>query len=356
MKKYFTLVLTVILTAVLLAGCSSNYDDAEYLKDLSAGKIVTLGQYKGIEVFISDILVTDEEVDGALAQLLITYPMLLEVDGPGEAGDEVIIDFIGTVDGEAFSGGTAYDNPYTLGSYQFIPDLCEGMIGMSVGDVWDIPVTFPEEYQNADLAGVLANFQVTMNKIERPSFIPEITDEYVVWFTEGTYADVASFSAYMRENMEYEAEMNYENEIGTQIATAVLDNAEFKALPSAMVNRINEALINQLSYYAMMYGIDIETYMMLAGISGGDVPAEQIIAEQAEQTAKHYLAYQAIADIEGLTITDEDVNLGIAELAAAAGMTVEEYSVGMDVESYREYLMIEKVFDFLLANAVLINI
>ncbi|MCL2717718.1 MAG: trigger factor [Lachnospiraceae bacterium] len=353
MKKYFTLVLAVLLSVGLLAGCGSN-NDAEYLKDISADKFVTLGQYKGIEITVPAPIVTDEDVEETVSSILMNYPMMEAVSGPGEAGDEVIIDFVGTLDGVAFEGGTSFNYDYTLGSNQFIPDLCEGMIGMSVGDVWDIPVMFPEEYHNPDLAGQQSSFQVTMNSIERPVVISEMTDEYVAWFTEGMYTTASDFRAYIRESMETDAQAAFENEVVNQITETIIENAEFKKLPAAMVKRINDALINSISYYAAMYGLDLETYMMLAGLSSGDMSAEEIMMDQAERTARNYIAFQAIADIEGMAVTDEDVDSGIAELAASMGMTIEEYIVGMDIDSYREYLMIERVSEFLQENAVII--
>ena len=355
MKKYLVLILTVSMFAGLLAGCGSD-SDAEYLKDLKADKFVTLGQYKGLEISVSSPTVTDEDLEETLESIRLSYPMTAPIAGPCEDGDDVIIDFFGTFDGVAFEGGAAESYPYNMGSYMFIPDLEEGMLGMSVGDVWDIPVFFPDNYHTVEYAGREANFRVTMHSIERPSIVPEITAEYVIWFTDGAYTNVADFREVMRENLVYEVEMAYENELMMQLSTAVIVNAEFKTMPAAMVTRITEALTATMSYYASMYGLDLETYMMLTGMTDGDITAEVVIAEQAVETAKHYMAFQAIADAEGLKVTDGEVNNAIEQLAAEADTPVAVYKAGIDIDSYKEYLMIDKVTQFLVEHAVIIHV
>ena len=355
MKKYLALALALVITLCsgLLTGCGGS--KAEYLKDLQADKFVTLGQYIGIEISIPEPEVTVEELDETMASLLINFPMGVSVDGPSEAGDMINIDFVGTIDGVPFPGGSAEGYEYTLGSYQVIADLEEGMHGMRVGDVWDIPVVFPENYHSADLAGQPAVFLVTLNSIERPVTMTEMTDEYADWFTGGIYNTVDDLREFMRFNMLSEVISSRNNEITGRIHEAVIDNSEFKKLPEAMVQRINDAITNNLAYYASMYNMDVETYMMLAGLSDGTESIEDALWRQAEQTTKLYLAYQAIADREGLNPTDEELEAGIAQLAEDAGMPLEAYKLGMDINSYREFRMYDRVNTFLIDNAIIIS-
>ena len=354
MRKLLTVVLTVFLGSGLFAGCGSN-EDAEYLKDLKADKFVTLGQYKGIEISLPAQEVTEEAIDNALASVMMNFPMTESISGPSQAGDTVIIDFIGSLNGIPFDNGAAQDHEYTLGSYQFIADLDDGMIGMSVGDVWDIPVMFPEAYHAPNLAGQEASFKVFMLEIQRPVSITEMTDEYVVWFTEGFYSSLSEFREFMRENLEQEAETAFNNEMMHLLSEQIVRNSEFKPLPAGMVQRINDALTANISYYASMYGLDVQTYMMLTGLLTEGMTAEEIILEQAEMTTRNYIAFQAIADIEGLNITDDEINSGIAEMAAEMGMPVEAYSAGMDIDSFREFLMFDKVTRFLTEHAIITN-
>ena len=354
MKKYLVLTLIVSMFVGLLTGCGSNNQKGEYLIDFNADKFVTLGSYKGIEIFIpAPADVTDEEVDATMESILMYYPMFAPVDGPSEVGDRINIDFVGTKDGVAFEGGSfeGWDD-YILGSYRFIPDLDEGMIGMSLDDVWEIPVTFPEDYNTPDLAGAEAIFTVTMNMIERPL---GMTDEYVALLTNSEFTNVGDFREHMRELSIAEAEMAYKNEVASQIAMVILEDSSFKPMPTGLISRLSDILTNTMTYYAYMNEMDLYNFMMLSGMLYDNMTPEEVITEQAEKTAQHYMAFQAIADIEGLNVTDEEANLGIATMAEADGMTVEDFMAGTDFESYKEYLMLEKVSDFLMENAVIIH-
>jgi len=353
MKKYLALVLTVALCTGVLTGCGGS--KAEYLKDLNADKYVTLGQYIGIEVSIPEPEVSEEKIEETIASILESFPMGIPINGPSETGDMINIDFVGKIDQEPFDGGSAEGYDYTLGSYQVIADLEEGMHGMSVGDVWDIPVVFPETYHSPTLAGQAAVFTVTMNSIERPKAMTAITDEYAEWFTSGVYTTVDELIDFMRFSMLSEEINAYNEEIANRVNEAVIENAKFKKLPEGMVKRINDELTNVLTYYASMYNVDLRTYLMMAEMLDDSTTVEEVIREQAEQTTKTYLVFQAIADLEGLNVTDEEVEDRMEALALNAGMSVEDYREAMNIDQFREFLMLERVSDFLVENAVVIN-
>lgn len=348
----------IILAAVMLVGllgCGADVSDsAEYLKDIDPDKHVTLGEYKSIEINLAPPAVTDEDIDNAISAIMQNFPLMESVEGPAEVGDYINIDFVGFIDGEAFPGGSAEGFDYMLGSYQVIPDLDEGMTGMSVGDVRDVPVTFPEVYHNnPELAGQPAVFTVTMNSIERALDDFALTDDYIDWLTEGEYTNIADFRALMSETLWQEAESIYENMLIVQLTEIVLGNAEFKSIPAGIIDRLSNALTETLSYYAMMSGLDVLTYMSLSGIITDDATPETIIKEEAEKTAQHFIAFQAIANNEGLNVTNDEVDAEIALMAEAAGINVIEYRAQMDIEGVREYLMLENVNNFLVDNAVL---
>ncbi|MDR2546947.1 MAG: trigger factor [Lachnospiraceae bacterium] len=357
MKKHWSWLLVTLLLAIMVSGCknSNDADEAEYLKDIKIENYVTLGAYKGLEISIDSPEILEEDIDEAMMMFIDRFPMLEFVDGPAVSGDEINIDFVGTVDGVAFAGGTADNVIYTLGSYQYIADLDDGMIGMTVGEVKEVPVTFPETYHSADLAGQPAIFTVTMNSIERPMTDQSWTDEYVIWLTEGQFTTISDFRVYIRETMEMDMQAGYDNALATYIADAVLSDATFAELPSGMVRRVTEGLMANISFYAMMNGMDVATYMLMSGMIDYYDDPDAVLAEQAELSVMRYIAYQAIADIEGLGVTDEELNAAIAELASNAGMGIEEYKkeMEMDEEGYREYLMLSRVSDFLIENAII---
>jgi trigger factor len=358
MKKYcsFLLALALSLWATLFVGCSSGTSDtAEYLKDLKAESYVTLGEYKGLTLEIAPPYeVTAEDIELYLEFIMGSYPMNVATDGPSRAGDEVVIDFEGKLDGVAFESGSATDLAYTLGSYQFIPDLDAGMVGMSVGETKDIDVTFPDPYtNNPDLAGQLTVFTVTMKSISRSEYVSALSDEYVDFLTGGEMTNVAEFRALLTEELIMEAETNFEYSKSSGIAELVLAAAEFKPLPEGFVNRIATSYSGNLEYYAYYSGTDLASYMIGNGMMQQGEDTTKVIRSIAEDNARRLLAYQVIANIEGLNVSDEELESTIAGLAAENFMTAEAYKEGLDVEGYREFLMTEKVGKFLEENATI---
>ncbi len=352
MKKNAVLLMVSVMLAGVLAGCG-NADDAKYLKDINVDKYVTLGEYKGIEVSLTDIEITDTEVEEYINNILAANPMPIEVAGAAEEGHEVNIDFVGKKDGVEFEGGSG-NKTLVIGSNTFITDLEQGMIGMKAGEVKDVPVTFPEGYTNAELAGQPAVFTVTMNSVNEYQEA-ELTDEYVIWLTMEEQKDVASFKAYLKQVLVENAQLAYDNEKSSLVAEAVIQNSTFKKLPQGIIGRINDAVTTNMNTYASMYGMDLGTYMVNAQLMTTGENAEEVISSMSEESARSYLVYQAIANAENLNITDSEVEEGIAQMAEEAGATVEEYEAGLDKEGYKEYLMVEKVSQFLLDNAVVKN-
>jgi trigger factor len=159
---------------------------------------VTLGEYKGLNVSLEEMKVTDEDVEDEIAynmRLSEIYESLEE--GTVHDGDVANIDYEGKLDGEAFDGGTAKGYDLEIGSGTFIDGFEDGLIGVAVGDTVDLTLTFPENYSNEDLAGQETVFTVTVNEIKRT---PELTDEHAETLSDGEYTDAASYRASVRED------------------------------------------------------------------------------------------------------------------------------------------------------------
>ncbi len=138
---------------------------------------VTLGEYKGVEVPKSETEVTDEDIDAEIKKEQEKNSRTVTVEDRGaENGDITTIDFEGFVDGVAFEGGKGTDYPLTLGSGSFIPGFEDQLVGAKAGDHVEVNVTFPEEYQAAELAGKEAVFQCDVNKVETKE-LPELDDD-----------------------------------------------------------------------------------------------------------------------------------------------------------------------------------
>ena len=324
-----------------------------YMKDLTAEEYVTLGEYKGVEVTLDEPEVTDEYLDGYIEYVQQNNAVSTPVtDRAVEMGDVVNIDYEGKIDGVAFDGGSAEGYDLTIGSGQFIDGFEDGCIGMEVGETKDVEATFPDSYKNnPDLAGKVAVFTVTVNSISVEE-IPELTDEYVQSLSLEGCTNVEEYRAYVYDVLLEQQQESYESDKADLAYEKVAAACEFKDAPEAMVTRMNNTLTSNLSSYAGMYGVDLGTYV--SAMYGGTAEEyETTLLEQSKIMAQHYLMMQAIADREGLSVSDEELEEQLSQEAQDYGYeTVEEYKSLVDVEAFREYLMTQKVLTFLGENAV----
>jgi trigger factor len=369
-KKLLAVLMAAAVTLTFTACGSSNAESSEdtestgqeaddaastgegYMKDFNAADYVTLGEYKGIEVALDEPTVTDEELESYISYVLQNSAVSVEVtDRSVEEGDIVNIDYVGKVDDVAFDGGTAEGYDLTIGSGTFIDGFEDGCIGMEIGETKDVEATFPDPYtNNTDLSGKTAVFTVTVNSISVQE-IPELTDEYVQSLALEECSNVDEYRAYMSGILMEQKQSTFESDKSDLVYDAVVNACEFKDAPEAMVNRMNNTLITNLTSYADMYGVDIGTFVTY--YYGGDAEDyEETLLSQAQVMAQNYLMMQAIADKENLNVSDEELEEQLAEEAESYGYETEEYKEMLDIEAYREYLMAQKVMDFLTENAV----
>ena len=326
-----------------------------YMKDLNAEDYVTLGEYKGVEVTLDEPEITDEYLDGYIEYVQQNNAVSTPVtDRAVEMGDVVNIEYVGKIDVVAFDGGSAQGSDLTIGSGQFIDGFEDGCIGMKVGETKDVEATFPDPYKNnPDLAGKVAVFTVTVNSISVEE-IPELTDEYVQSLSLEGCTNVEEYRAYVYDVLLEQQQESYESDKADLAYEKVAAECEFKDAPEAMVTRMNNTLTSNLSSYASMYGVDLGTYV--SAMYGGTAEEyETTLLEQSKMMAQHYLMMQAIADREGLSVSDEELEEQLSQEAQDYGYeTVEEYKSLVDVEAFREYLMTQKVLTFLGENAVVV--
>ncbi|MBP8837146.1 MAG: FKBP-type peptidyl-prolyl cis-trans isomerase, partial [Lachnospira sp.] len=233
MKKRFFGVMLAASLAVSLTACGgkkTSQDNAastvnkEVTAEEYAGTItsnadvykqyVTLPDYKGVEVSVdrSSLTVSDDDVESYISKLLSqTATTETVTEGVTASGDTVKLDYSGLLNGEAFSGGTATDASYTIGSGKFITDLDQGLIGLTVGQEYNIPCTFPSDYSSSDLAGKDVIFVVTVKSIQK-STVPDLTDAWVAEnaSTLGVEATtVAELRSYVKDYLTSQAESTF---------------------------------------------------------------------------------------------------------------------------------------------------
>lgn len=329
---------------------TEDYGPEAYLSGINVADYVTLGEYKGIEVSVDAPVVTDEYLDSYIDYVLQSNMVTTEItDRPVEEGDIVNIDYEGKIDGVAFDGGTAQGYDLTIGSGTFIDGFEDGLIGAETGETVDVNVTFPENYQGEEVAGKDAVFTVTVNSISVET-LPELTDEFVQGLDVGVNT-VEEYRQYAYDLLMEEEQATHDSNAEIAVLEAVMAGSQIQDPPEDMTNRYYNRIIDNMTYYASLYGYDLETFLSMQGTS------EDAIRESAAQAGQEIIVMQAIADAEGLSVTDEELDAEIETNAGSLGYDdVEEYRASLDVEGYREYMMSEKVLNFLLENAVVTEV
>lgn len=383
MKKIMMAITAASLTAMMLAGCGDEadstesgtaavaeesseavetesvkvYSDEAYLDNLDVDDLVELGEYAGVEITLDAPYVSDEQVEDYIQRVLNNNKIKNEITDRAVAeGDVADINYVGKKDGVAFDGGTADNYELEIGSNTFIDGFEDGVIGMKAGETKDLNLTFPETYFNADLAGAEVVFTVTVNKIYELE-LPEFNDEFVAGLEMDDVATAEEYRQYVYDNYMEQAQSEYESELENAVLETVHANANFKADPEEMIERYYDRLLvnnqNYLYYMASMYGADIET---LLGQTWEEYVAENEaeMKEAAKVAVQQVIMMQAIAEREGLTVSDEDVEKDIEDSASEYGYdSADAYkeAMGDEIRGYREFLTMEKVTDYLVKQA-----
>ena len=271
---------------------------------------VTLGEYKGVEVPKSETEVTDEDIDAEIKKEQEKNSRTVTVEDRGaENGDITTIDFEGFVDGVAFEGGKGTDYPLTLGSGSFIPGFEDQLVGAKAGDHVEVNVTFPEEYQAAELAGKAAVFQCDVKKVETKE-LPELDDDFAQDVSEfDTLAEYREdVKKKLTEKKEKEARAAKEN---TAVDKAI-ENAEME-IPDAMLNTQVRQMMNDFASRMQSQGLTMEQYFQFTGMT-----AEKMQEEMKPQALKRIqtgLVLEKIAETENIEVSEDEVNEEISKMA-----------------------------------------
>lgn len=331
---------------LVTAGCGEKEIKTTDLKDIQVENYVTLPDYKNLEVTIPEkVEVTDVYVKSYIQNRMDAVTQLHQITGEVQNGDVVNIDYAGTIDGTAFEGGTAQGQLLEIGSGSFIEGFEEGLIGVKVGETKDLSLQFPEDYRSADVAGKDCIFAVKVNYILTP-----LTDDNVSLVDEG-YDNAETYREDARKMLEEYSDYQYERELKGNIAAALVQGSTYQDVPQSLIDDYEQDLREDLESAASAAGVTLEQYMMNTYYVAAD-SVESSIDSLALQCAREGLALQAIANQEGLSVTDEELDETLSELAAAQGYASAEEYLGedMDKEEIRVNLLYDKVYNFLMEN------
>ena len=312
--------------------------------------VVKLADCKGIKVTKKVEPVTDEMVDHEIEHMRERNSRSISVDDrPAQDGDDVVIDFDGYKDGTPFEGGKAEKYTLKLGSGQFIPGFEEQVVGHSVGDEFDINVTFPEDYHAKELAGAPVVFKIKLHEI-RYSEIPALDDDFVKDTTD--FETVDELKADTRKHLEEHAEEHADAEVETAILEGNIERLEGE-IPDVMYeNKVNE-MVEDLAHRLSHQGLDLSTYLQFTGMT--EESLRTAYREQAEKQVKLRLALEQYVADNSVEPTEEDVEEEYKKIAEQYNMPAEEVKKYIRAEDLKLDVAVSKAVDEIKAAAVIEN-
>lgn len=269
---------------------------------------VTLGQYKGLEVEKAEVSVSDAQVQAELDRMAQNVASTETVERPAQMGDTANIDFEGFDNGVAFDGGKGTDFDLKLGSGQFVPGFEEQIVGMSAGEEKDIDITFPEDY-HADLAGKPVVFHVKLNKVTVTN-VPEQDDEFAKDVSE--FDTLEALKADIRAKALEQAQKQADSAFEQNAVEKAAENTTVD-MPKALVEAELDTQMERFAYQLQMSGYSMEQY---AKMMGGDVNTmRNAFRPAAEKQAKISVTLEKIVEVEGISVTDEEIEAEFQSLA-----------------------------------------
>lgn len=333
-------------------------DPALSVEDISDEKVVLVAEvpvkpdvaiekYTGIKITKYEYTVTDADVEKEIDSARDRAAEKVDVtDRACEMGDTVNIDFVGKLNGEEFEGGTAEKFDLTLGSHQFIPGFEENVAGMKIGEVKDIDVTFPEDYQAENLKGKAAVFTVTLHSI-KGKVLPALDEAFAKKMGSES---VEAYKAKVKERLEQNAKARGLNETENSIITEIAKGAKAE-IPQAMIDKQTDYSLQKMEYNLMYQGIKLDDYLKYIGSTREEY--KKNFEEDGRKTVLHQLIVEKIIKQENITATQEEIDAKVEEQAKSVGKTAEEYKKTMDprqLDYIESDIKVTKLFDFLQAN------
>ncbi|MBQ5951657.1 MAG: trigger factor [Lachnospiraceae bacterium] len=325
-----------------LAGAPEPGKDIDFTATVALKPPVTLGEYKGMEVDKAEVSVSDEDVDKEIETERNKNSVMNSVERPAQLTDQVVIDYLGEIDGVPFEGGADKDFSLLLGSHTFIEGFEEQLVGAVAGEQRDVSVTFPAEYHAAELAGKPAVFHVTVKEVKE-KVLPELNDEFASDVSE--FETLEEYRADVRAKLEKRAADAAKTAKENAAVEKAVANAEID-IPQPMIDSQAQTMLDDYLMRMEQQGISREMFFQYSGQTEDKMLED--IRPDAERRIRSRLTLEAIAAAEGLVATDEDVDKEIEDMAKAYGMDVERLRpiLGEDtIESLRHDAVVKKAID-----------
>ena len=306
---------------------------------------VTLGDYKGLEVEKTEVVISDEQVEAELDRMAQNVASTETVERAAEMGDTANIDFEGFDNGVAFDGGKGENFDLKLGSGSFVPGFEEQIVGMSAGEEKDIDITFPEDYK-AELAGKAVVFHVKVNKVTVTN-VPAKDDEFAKDVSEFDTLD--ALKADIRAKAEEQAKKQADSAFEQACVEKAAENTTVD-MPKALVEAELDNQMERFAYQLQMSGYSVDAY---AKMMGGDMNTmRNAFRPAAEKQAKINVTLNKIVETEGIAASDEDINAEYENLAKQYELELDKVKEMVPSEEIKSNLEVRKAVKVIVDAAV----
>lgn len=308
---------------------------------------IEISGYKGMKASKAVKEITDADIDRQIEMIRKKNARIVSVDDrAAQIGDEVTIDFEGFFGDEAFEGGKGEDHPLVLGSGQFIPGFEDQIVGHSIGEEFDVNVTFPEDYQMEEYAGKAATFKTKLKAISYEE-LPEINDDLVKDATE--FDTVDEYKADIRTKLEEAAKNQADSDFENELMNALIEKVD-TPIPNCMFEQRIDMIVRTFEQQLAQQGMDIKLYFQYTGMNIDSF--RESYRDRAVNEVKLRLALEKIAEIENFEVSEDEINEGLEGVAAANNVDVETIKRFIPFDDYVMDLKVQKVIDLIKETAV----
>ncbi len=315
-----------------------------FLALVSVRPEATVSQYKELMAPKAEVTVTDEDIEGELKPLIDRATRLVSVERPLAMGDTAVIDFEGFDNGTPFEGGKGENYSLELGSGSFVPGFEEQLVGLKAGDEKDLDITFPEDYV-PELAGKPVVFKVKV-KEAKESQVPEVDDEFAKDVSE--FETLAALKADLGEKLKARRELQAEQDFQNGVMEQLVAHMECE-IPDAMVRIQTDRIMDDYAMRMRSQGLSMEDYMKVMGMN------EQVMRASVQPAALRQvqaeLALEAVAKLENIEVSQEELDAEIQRLAGVYGMEADQVKAAVPEADLVRDLRLKKANEIVMSSA-----
>jgi len=308
---------------------------------------VTLGEYKGLHAEKKEVVVTDHEIEHALEHLVKDNASLVVKEDAAKLGDTVVMDFEGFVDGKAFEGGKAENYALELGSGQFIPGFEDQLVGAKAGEDKEVNVTFPTEY-TPELAGKAATFKVKVHEVKEKK-VPELNEDLIKDLNLPNVKTLDDLKAHEKAKLQNQKENDVKREYYEALVKQIRDGAKID-LAKEIIDGEVEAMEENMRKQIEQQGLTLDKYFQITGQTMEQV--HETMRKEAEDNVRSVLVLEKIAEVEKISVEDDEIEFELAKIADQYKMPIDEVKKALkdSMDRFKADVRSRRIQEFIVNN------